>query len=45
VLAPGHHLEYASCAETAPSFNFCLGRNTLERKDSIMDKLVVPVDE
>jgi len=32
-------------AESDPIFNFNIGKNTPERKDHIMDKLVVPVDE
>ena len=32
-------------AESGPIFNFYMGKNTPERKDYIMDKLVVPVEE
>ena len=32
-------------AESGPNFNFYMGKNTPERKDYIMDKLVVPVEE
>ena len=39
VLAHGHR------AESGPIFNFYMGKNTPERKDYIMDKLVVPVEE
>ena len=45
VLAHGHHVEYAPRAESGPIFNFYMGKNTPERKDYIMDKLVVPVEE
>jgi len=38
-------VEYASRAESGPIFNFYMGKNTPERKDYIMDSLVVPVDE
>ena len=38
-------VEYAPRAESAPIFNFYMGKNTPERKDYIMDKLVVPVEE
>jgi len=36
-------IEYAPKAESGPIFNFYMGKNTPERKDYIMDKLVVPV--
>lgn len=32
-------------AESTPILNFCMGKNTPERKDYIMDKLVLPVEE
>jgi hypothetical protein len=32
-------------SESAPIFSFYMGKNTPERKDYIMDKLVVPVEE
>ena len=32
-------------AESAPIFDFYMGKNTPERKDYIMDSLVVPVEE
>ena len=32
-------------AESGPIFNFYMGKNTPERKDYIMDKLVVPAEE
>ncbi len=32
-------------AESGPNFNFYMGKNTPERKDYIMDSLVVPVEE
>ena len=38
-------VEYAPRAESGPIFNFYMGKNTLERKDYIMDKLVVSVEE
>jgi len=39
------NVEYAPRAESGPIFNFYMGKNTPERKDYIMDKLVVPVEE
>ena len=38
-------VEYAPRAESGPIFNFYMGKNMPERKDYIMDKLVVPVEE
>jgi len=38
-------VEYASKMQAAPIFNFYMGKNTPERKDYIMDRLVVPVEE
>ena len=38
-------VEYAPRAESCPIFNFYMGKNTPERKDYIMDKLVVSVEE
>jgi topoisomerase IV subunit B len=38
-------VEYAPKPEAVPIFNFYMGKNTPERKDYIMDKLVVPVEE
>ena len=38
-------VEYAPRAESAPIFNFYMGKNTPERKDYIMEKLVVPVED
>ena len=38
-------VEYAPRAESSPIFNFYMGKNTPERKDYIMDSLVVPVEE
>ena len=38
-------VEYAPRAESGPIFSFYMGKNTPERKDYIMDKLVVPVEE
>ena len=45
MLAHGHRVEYAPRAESGPIFTFYMGKNTPERKDYIMDKLVVPVEE
>jgi DNA gyrase subunit B/topoisomerase-4 subunit B len=38
-------VEYAPRVESGPIFDFYMGKNTPERKDYIMDKLVVPVEE
>ncbi len=38
-------VEYAPRTEAAGIFTFYMGKNTPERKDYIMDKLVVPVEE
>ncbi len=38
-------VEYAPKLQAAPIFNFYMGKNTPERKDYIMDRLVVPVEE
>jgi topoisomerase IV subunit B len=38
-------VEYAPKPETAGIFSFYMGKNTPERKDYIMEKLVVPVEE
>jgi topoisomerase-4 subunit B len=38
-------VEYAPRAESGPIFSFYMGKNTPERKDYVMDKLVVPVEE
>jgi len=38
-------VEYAPRAESTPILNFYMGKNTPERKDYIMDKLVVPVED
>ena len=38
-------VEYAPRAESASIFNFFMGKNTPERKDYIMDSLVVPVED
>lgn len=43
--AHGHRAEYAPRAESGPIFNFYTGKNTPERKDYIIDMLVVPVEE
>jgi DNA gyrase subunit B/topoisomerase-4 subunit B len=38
-------VEYAPRGESSPIFNFYMGKNTPERKDYIMDSLVVPVED
>ena len=38
-------VEYAPRAESGQIFDFYMGKNTPERKDYIMEKLVVPVEE
>jgi len=38
-------VEYAPRGESGPIFDFYMGKNTPERKDYIMDRLVVPVEE
>jgi len=38
-------VEYASKPEAAPILTFYMGKNTPERKDYIMERLVVPVEE
>ena len=38
-------VEYAPRAKSGQIFNFYMGKNTPERKDYIMDKLVGPVEE
>ncbi|MDE3066880.1 MAG: type IIA DNA topoisomerase subunit B [Verrucomicrobiota bacterium] len=38
-------VEYAPRAESAPILNFYMGKNTPERKDYIMERLVVPAEE
>jgi len=38
-------VEYAPRAESTPILNFYMGKNTPERKDYIMEQLVVPVEE
>jgi len=38
-------VEYAPRAESAPIFTFYMGKNTPERKDSIVERLVVPAEE
>src|SRR5215469_935 len=38
-------VEYAPRGESAPILNFYMGKNTPERKDYIMDSLVVPVED
>jgi DNA gyrase subunit B/topoisomerase-4 subunit B len=38
-------VEFAPRAESGPIFDFYMGKNTPERKDYIMDSLVVPVEE
>jgi len=38
-------VEYAPKPEAAPILTFYMGKNTPERKDYIMERLVVPVEE
>jgi DNA gyrase/topoisomerase IV subunit B len=38
-------VEYAPKPEAAPVFSFYMGKNTPERRDYIMDHLVVPVED
>ena len=38
-------VEYAPKVESGPIFTFYMGKNTPERKDYIMERLVVPVEE
>jgi DNA gyrase/topoisomerase IV subunit B len=38
-------VEYATKPETAGIFGFYMGKNTPERKDYIMEKLIVPVED
>ena len=38
-------VEYAPRPEAGPILNFYMGKNTPERKDYIMNSLVVPVEE
>lgn len=45
LLAHNHLVESAPRAKSGPIFNFYMGKNTPERRDYIMDKLVVPVEE
>ncbi len=45
VLAHGHLVEYAPRAESTPIFNFYMGKSTPERKNDIMERLLVPVEE
>ncbi len=44
-LAKCSRHEHAPRTEFAPILNFFMGKNTPERKDYIMDKLVVRVEE
>ena len=37
--------EFAGSAESGPIFTFYMGKNTPERKDYIMERLIVPVEE
>lgn len=39
------NVEYAPRMEAVPIFDFYMGKNTPERKDYIMDSLVVPVED
>jgi len=38
-------VEYAPKVKSGPIFDFYMGMNTPERKDYIMERLVVPVEE
>jgi DNA gyrase/topoisomerase IV subunit B len=38
-------VEYAPKPEAAPILDFYMGKNTPERRDYIMERLVVPVEE
>jgi len=38
-------VEHAGKTEATPILNFYMGKNTPERKDYIMENLVVPVEE
>ena len=38
-------VEYAPSAESGPIFAFCMGKDTPERTDYIMERPVVPVEE
>jgi hypothetical protein len=38
-------VEYAPKPEAVPIFNFYMGKHTPERRDYIMERLVVPVKE
>ena len=41
----GRNVEKPSCTKSMPILNFYMRKNTPERKDYIMDQLVVPVEE
>ncbi len=38
-------VEFAPKPEASPILNFYMGKNTPERKDYIMERLVVPVED
>jgi DNA gyrase subunit B/topoisomerase-4 subunit B len=38
-------VEYAPKQDAAPVLSFYMGKNTPERKDYIMERLVVPVED
>jgi hypothetical protein len=38
-------VEYAARPEVVPILDFYMGKNTPERKDYIMEQLVVPVED
>ena len=38
-------VEYAPKPDATPVLNFYMGKNTPERKNCIMERLVVPVEE
>lgn len=45
VLAHDHLVEIPPKSETVLILNFCMGKNTHERRDCFMDRLVVPIEE
>ena len=45
MLLHGYCKDFVPRAESAPIFNFYMGKNTPERKEYTVDKLVVPAEE
>ena len=45
VLPHGHKVEYAPKVDSQQILSFDMGKNTPERKDYIMENLVVAVEE